>query len=446
VTHSGASAAALARPAGPPGAVEVADILLGSILARGATSVWFDRVVDGSHQDAHRVTLERGRTQVASVVLGGGLGDAVIARLGFLAGLDLLAGQSQSGRCRIRSGRLAAELLVTVRATDACLTAELRTLDDRGGESGAPVASLPGGAVYPEILEPGTTVGPYRVEEQLGRGGMGVVYRVEHTLLGKRFAMKVLLREVLDSDPDSARRFVREARAAARVLDDGIVAVSDFGSLSDGRSYLVMELLSGMSLLELIRGQGAIEPRRALGLLRRVGLALRAAHDCGVVHRDLSPSNIFLSVVGGEERIKLVDFGAAKLAERDGSDHADVPDGPEGMVLGTPYYMAPEQALGRETDVRSDIYALGVVCFELITGDVPFDGQSVREVVLKHINAPAPAPESPLEPLPEEIKCLVLRCMAKNPAERYQTVSALLEDLDRALLLLGRKGWRRWLP
>lgn len=430
--------------AGPPRAGEVADVLIASLVAHDATAVWFEPMADDElHQEAHRVTLERGRRQVVSAVLGGGLGDAVLARLALLAELDLLAGRPRSGRCAVRCDGRVLDLLVTVRGTDRGLAGELRRLDAAGDEAGATVASLPSGEAYPEILAPGTTVGPYRIERTLGRGGMGVVYAAEHTLLRKRFAMKVLAPSVLAEDPDSARRFVREARAAARVAHPGIVDVSDFGSLSDGRHYLVMELLSGRSLGALLDADGPLPPARAIAIVRGIASALGAAHAAGVVHRDLSPSNVFVDVGGEPDRVKLVDFGAAKVPD---PDQADVPDGPAGYVLGTPYYMAPEQAQALQTDGRADLYALGVIFFELVSGAVPFDGDTPLDIVLEHIRQAPPALTSPAEALPDGLERIVARLLAKAPEDRYQTASALIDDLDRVASHMNRRGWRRWLP
>lgn len=410
-------------------------------MVQRATAVWLEPVVPGAgHRDAHRVTIESGHRKVASAVLGGGLGDAVLARLALVAGLDLFAGGSPSGRCEVAVGATRLELLVTVRTTERGLAGELRVLDAAGDDAGASVATLPDGGVYPPVLTPGTVVGPYTILRVLGRGGMGVVYAAQHRLLCKEFAMKILAAEVLAEDPDSARRFVREARAAARIRHPGIVDVSDFGTLSDGRHYLVMELLAGRSLDRVIRKEGAVAPARAIALVRAVATALEAAHGAGVVHRDLTPSNIFTGIAGDELAVKLVDFGAAALPD------SDVPDGPPGYVLGTPYYMAPEQVQGLATDARCDLYALGVVFYELLTGGVPFEGETPREIAVKHILEAPPVPRSPREAISDELERVVLRLLAKKPADRYQSASSLIADLDRVSTLMSRTGWRRWLP
>jgi eukaryotic-like serine/threonine-protein kinase len=280
---------------------------------------------------------------------------------------------------------------------------------------------------------------------QIGRGGMGIVYEVEHTVLGKRFAMKVLSSAVLSRDPASSRRFVREARAAARVRHPGIVDVTDFGTLRDGRPYLVMELLSGQALHEVAAEAGAlsaIEPVRATRIIHNVCQALAAAHSCGVVHRDLTPANVFVQPDGEYDRVVLVDFGSAITPETD----TDVHDGPPGVVIGTPHYISPEQLRGRPGDARSDIYSVGIILFELLTGSPPFDGASARDIALLHLQAEIPRIESPHGELPEEIVRIVQRCMAKQPDDRFASAVELTAALERVETMMSRRGWRRWLP
>jgi serine/threonine protein kinase len=421
------------------GAAELADLLIASARLHPRGAIWLEPIDD--RPDCHRVTLEQGRHALSATVLPAGLGDAVIARLALLCDLDLLARGAQTGRCSVRAGGERFDLLVTTRPTDRGLGGELRALVD--GDVEDELVIVEGGPPLPAILPAGTTIGPYRVAGQLGEGGMGVVYRVEHTLLAKQFAMKVLRHELIGEDPDSVRRFLREARAAARIDHDGIVAVTDSGTLDDGRPYLVMELLCGQSLDEVMDEEGALEVRRAVGLMRRIATALGAAHERGVLHRDVSPSNVFLQRAGDGERVKLVDFGTADIVEQ---GQPALPDGPPGIVFGTPYYMAPEQAKGIETDHRSDLYSLGVVFFEMLAGEVPFDDETLHGIMGKHVHAPAPPVRSPHEPVPDALVRVVARLLRKDPTERYQSAAELVEDLARVELVLERQGWRRWLP
>lgn len=425
-------------------AVDVVDLVLYSVATKHATAIWFEPLVGSAGEDSHRLSINKGKNCLVSTELSGGLGDAVLARLALLARLDLLAPGVQNGRVKAKIDNFEIELLVTIRFTDSGLSGELRVLNELGGEVDASVTLPADGEDYPDVLKPGTSVGPYRIVCVLGRGGMGMVYRVEHTLLRKEFAMKVLLKEVHQGDPDAARRFVREARAAARVNHDSIVDVSDFGSFPDGRHYLVMQLLSGNSIEDIMDRRGAIEPIRAVGLMREVASALGAAHSAGIVHRDVSPSNIFVDMVEGVERVKVVDFGAASLPD---ADQKDVPDGPPGMVVGTPYYMAPEQAQALPTDSRSDMYSFGVVLYELVSGRVPFDGETARDIVMKHILEPPPPLWTPEGgDVPEELWLVIQKMLAKKREDRYPTTDAVIAELDRMTTLLQRKGWRRWLP
>jgi serine/threonine protein kinase len=420
-------------------AIDVADYLLELILTQSATCAWLEPKAEGVHE----VALEQRGGTIGSFTLGEGMGDAVLARLALLCDIDLLGGGTSAGTARVRQGDRTTEVVVTTRITDSGLAGEMRTLDERVTTVAGTSVVLDGRLT--EEFEPGTRIGTYQVARQIGRGGMGIVYEVEHTVLGKRFAMKVLASAVLARDPGSSRRFVREARAAARVHHPGIVDVTDFGTLRDGRPYLVMELLSGHALHEVAADAGAlsaIEPVRALRLMRQVCQALAAAHACGVVHRDLTPANVFVLPDGDGERVVLVDFGSASMPDAD----ADVSDGPPGVVIGTPHYISPEQLRGRPGDARSDIYAVGIILFELLTGNPPFDGASARDIALQHLQADVPKIESPHGELPEELIRLVHHCMAKQPEERFASAGELIAALERIEGMLSRRGWRRWLP
>jgi serine/threonine protein kinase len=420
-------------------AIDVADYLLELILQQVATCAWLEPRSEGVHE----VAIEQRGGAVTGFTLDDGLGDAVLARLALLCEIDLLSSGSSAGTARLRQGERSAEVVVTTRVTDSGLAGELRTLEERVTQVAGTSVVLDGR--LSEEFSAGTRIGTYRVVRQIGRGGMGIVYEVEHTVLGKRFAMKVLSSAVLSRDPASSRRFVREARAAARVRHPGIVDVTDFGTLRDGRPYLVMELLSGQALHEVAAEAGAlsaIEPVRATRIIHNVCQALAAAHSCGVVHRDLTPANVFVQPDGEYDRVVLVDFGSAITPETD----TDVHDGPPGVVIGTPHYISPEQLRGRPGDARSDIYSVGIILFELLTGSPPFDGASARDIALLHLQAEIPRIESPHGELPEEIVRIVQRCMAKQPDDRFASAVELTAALERVETMMSRRGWRRWLP
>jgi serine/threonine protein kinase len=430
-----------AHQASAPDAVDIADHLLSLLVNQSATSVWFDPRGGGSHE----LAVELRRQPLTSYRIEHGLGDAVIARLALLAGLDLVAPTSQAGTAFVRLSNRVTEVVVTIRGGASGLGGELRLLEDRPTLVSGGTAR--GSDRLAEVFEPGTRIGAYLIERQLGRGGMGVVYEVEHSVLGRRFALKVLSGDVMVRDPASARRFVREARAAARLRHPGIVEVTDFGTLGDGRPYLVMEKLDGLSLHHLV-GEGALDPTRAVRLMRCAVEALAAAHERGVVHRDITPANVFvLGADAGDAssptRVVLVDFGSAHTPE---PEHADVPDGPPGTVIGTPHYMAPEMIRGKGSDVRTDLYAVGTVLHELITGAPPFDADSARNVAIQHLEARIPRLQSPHQELPEELIQLAARLLAKEPDDRPQTASEVASALERIEGLLSRRGWRRWLP
>ena len=269
-----------------------------------------------------------------------------------------------------------------------------------------------------------TLDGKYRIDGFLKRGGMGSVYRGTHVLLNKPVAIKLIRPELVTSQ-DIVERFLREARAAAKLSHPNIVTVHDLGQTEDGTLYIVMEIVSGQSLKDLIVAQGPWAPARALRFCRGVASALSVAHRNGIVHRDLKPQNIMVFQDSeGNESPKLLDFGIAKTLE---------PDSPAltstGMVLGTPHYMSSEQAKGMPADQRSDIYALGVILYEMLVGKVPFDDKSIPSILVKHLTE-APRPPSTLRgDIPREVETLVLRCLEKDPEKRFQTA----DDLGKAL-------------
>jgi serine/threonine-protein kinase len=263
-------------------------------------------------------------------------------------------------------------------------------------------------------LQSGSMVGDYRVEGVLAEGGMATVYAAVHPIIGKRAAIKVMSRD-LCSDPHATERFVQEARAVNQIGHPNIVDVFTIGNLADGRSYLVMEWLQGETLGDRL-WRAKIEREETAAILTQIADALEAAHEKGVVHRDLKPENVFLVPVhGGKLLVKLLDFGIAKLLD-ERAPQVDV-TGP-GSTAGTPAYMSPEQALGEAVDARSDIYALGVIAYEMFCGQVPFDGKNPLDVL--HMQAYAkPLQPRELKPdVPEGLDALIMAMLDKDRSRR----------------------------
>lgn len=268
--------------------------------------------------------------------------------------------------------------------------------------------------------------GRYQVEAVIGEGGMGTVYRIRHVLLGKRLALKAL-RADLATDGEIAERFIHEARTAASVSHPGLVQISDFGTLPTGQAYFVMELLEGLSLSALLRRYGALSPLRASRIAGQIADAVDVAHVAGIVHRDLKPDNIHLRVTDAGDEVKVVDFGLARVA---GSARLTR----TGIVFGTPHYMSPEQASGETLDARTDVYALGVVLYEMLTGRVPFEADTYMGVLTQHIYMKPPSISERLgRPAGiETLEALVLRCLEKSPARRPIS----MKELSAALAAL----------
>ncbi len=277
----------------------------------------------------------------------------------------------------------------------------------------------------------GAVLGNYRLIEQIGDGGMGKVFLAEHTLLGRRAAIKILHPEHAVRQ-DIVQRFFNEARVASSIQDPGIVEVFDFG-IEDGNAYIVMEYLDGESLVQRLERVGCVAPADALRLIYQIAMSLHHAHARGVVHRDLKPDNVVVVVdpaVPGGERTKVLDFGIAKLADPTSSGVRTE----TGTLIGTPVYMSPEQCRGTATGVdhRSDIYSLGCVLFHLICGRPPFEGEGAGSLIVMHVRDEPPVPSS-LAPVSPEIDTIILRCLAKDPADRFQTMHELAEAVDRLL-------------
>jgi eukaryotic-like serine/threonine-protein kinase len=282
----------------------------------------------------------------------------------------------------------------------------------------------------PDSLVGTTLAGKYRIDARLNEGGMGTVYRGCHVLMDKTVAIKVL-RPSLAADEKIVARFSREARAASRITHPNAISVTDFGEDESGHVFLVMEYLSGKTLKQTIRDDGPLALARVVDITRQIGDALNAAHQQGVVHRDLKSDNIMLLDTMTNDHAKVLDFGIAKINEPDGT--VDTSLTAPNLVIGTPQYMSPEQcSQDAEIDARSDIYSLGVILFEMLVGHVPFSGDSPTIVMMKHLQEPVPSVLEERSDVPASVARVVARAMAKVRDNRYQTVAELVEDLTIA--------------
>ena len=274
----------------------------------------------------------------------------------------------------------------------------------------------------------GQSFGKCRLISLIGKGGMGSVYLAEHLFLKRRVAIKILSRD-LSSDPEELARFEKEAIAAARLDHENIVTIHDVDE-ENGRLFIVMEVVEGEDLDVYLRRKGALPVRRATEIVREVARALEHAHAAGVVHRDIKPGNI---LIGRKGEIKITDFGLAQDV-----GHKEQHSG--AYVLGTPFYVSPEQAQGLPADGRSDLYSLGVTFYQMLTGRRPFEGRSPDSVVRKHLEKPRPSARLKRPALARPIDAIVRKMMAIRPDGRYASARDLLKDLD---LFLSSKPFIR---
>jgi len=286
------------------------------------------------------------------------------------------------------------------------------------------------GPPQPDLLI-GQTIGNYRVSSKLGEGGMGSVYLAEHPTIGKKVALKVLHSE-FSNNQEVAARFFHEAKAVNDIGHPNIVDIVDFGIIQAGGGrdtlvYFIMEYLAGVTLSHLIRTEAPLPPERALTIALQVADALSASHKCGIVHRDLKPDNIILLQRGRErDFVKLLDFGIAKLT---GGSAMGSHRTRTGIVMGTPAYMSPEQCEGRDSvDLRTDVYALGIVLYEMLTGRVPFLGDGYGEILVQHLTQ-RPIPPSQFRMLPAHVEVVVIKALEKRADMRYPT----MEEFMRAM-------------
>jgi serine/threonine protein kinase len=280
----------------------------------------------------------------------------------------------------------------------------------------------------------------YHILAMIGQGGMGVVYKARQELLDRLVAVK-MLRTQLITDESSVKRFRHEAKAASRLNHRNVITVYDFGVANSGEPYIVMEYLEGLSLADAI-GKGRVLPvERALNIFDQVCDALEHAHSQGMIHRDLKPANIMLpSDRSGQTEIKVVDFGIAKLVTGTPSESQKLTQ--TGEIFGSPVYMSPEQCRGEELGPSSDIYAMGIVMYETLTGRVPFMGSNIVETITQHLCA-SPPPFSqalPGLPIPESVEAIVMKCLRKEPSVRYRSMAELKYDIIQQC---GPDTWRR---
>jgi len=310
-----------------------------------------------------------------------------------------------------------------------------------------------------DIERIGTTIGNYHLDQILGRGGMGTVYSGEHIYIRKKVAIKILHKQFAKFD-EAVHRFLREARAASSINHPNIVDVTDFGPMPDGGVYFVMEYLDGTSLEDLMEREGALALHRSLNIANQIALALAAAHETSIVHRDLKPDNIMLirkpgrrDVIRAEQRevvtteetptgkfviekedtydfVKVLDFGIAKVVT---PEEMSMRHTIQGAVFGTPEYMSPEAARGEDVDHRADIYSLGVILFDMVTGHPPFEATAAAEVLTMHINntPPLASDVAPSLEITENADLLIMRAMSKDPDARYQTMDDFRAELQR---------------
>jgi eukaryotic-like serine/threonine-protein kinase len=269
----------------------------------------------------------------------------------------------------------------------------------------------------------------YRIEERLGIGGMGTVYRARHVLIDRPVAIKVLNQRFVEDDAARAR-FEREAKAAGRLRHLNAVSVTDFGETAEGYVYIVMELLEGRTLREVVAKEAPLETARAVSIMLQTAAAVAAAHEAGVIHRDLKPANIFVTQRSDVPAVvKVLDFGIAKLAVESLEDEEPKNLTQVGVMIGTPRYMSPEQCSGLPLTPAADVYSLGVIFYEMLSGSVPFSGSSPLAIALKHSTDLPRPPREIVMSIPEDLERLVLRALEKRPEDRPANAAEFRTEL-----------------
>jgi len=385
-----------------PDPIVVADLVLDAALAAGADAVTIE---PAAQPGRYTIAVAKDGELLAVSALDAQLAIHAIARLGYVGKVDPAAARTSTGRTRVRSVDAQRDLIVTI-APGLHPRAELMFV-------------APGAKQIAREPLPGERIGHYQILCRIGAGGMGDVYEVEHVTLRTRAALKILQHEVIARDVASGDKFLLEAQATARIKSPHVVEVYDFGYLTDGRPYFVMELLSAQSLGDVL-DRGPLPVGTALVVAREIAAGLRAAHEQGVVHADVTPCNVLVQ----HDHVKLIDFGLAQLRER--NRPMELAD----EITGTPSYVSPEQIQGHTAIEASDQYALGCVLFEMLAGHPPFVGKTTTEVCLAHLREPAPRATAVDSEVPPALAAVIARCLAKDPTKRYPSMAALGEALE----------------
>ena len=282
----------------------------------------------------------------------------------------------------------------------------------------------------PQRLEGKLVAVRYKVLRKIGEGGMGSVYLAEHVTIQKKIALKVLLHEYAKKDLIK-QRFLQEAKAAAKIGHENIVDIIDFGHTPTGSLFFAMEYLEGDDLSKVLQMNGPMSWGRTKPILLQVCRALEAAHGKGIIHRDMKPENVFLEDREGKrDFVKILDFGIAKVGLEEGDERLTR----TGMVFGTPHYMSPEQAMGKKPDNRVDIYSLGVIVYEMLTGEVPFNADSFMGILTLHISEKPIPPRELRDDIPREVEAIILKALSKKPEDRYQSMAEMAVAISRVAM------------
>jgi serine/threonine-protein kinase len=274
-----------------------------------------------------------------------------------------------------------------------------------------------------------TIASRFRIERKLGEGGMGAVFKAEHVKMNRPCAIKILNSSALD-DPESLPRFTREAQMSSRIDHPHAVTIYDYGESEEGLVYLAMEYIEGETLTKLLEREGRLQPERALKIAREIGAALDAAHGLGIVHRDLKPDNIMLARKGSDhDFVKVLDFGIAKMAE-DKEKRFDLTQA--GLIIGTPYYMSPEQVAGEKLDPRSDVYSFALIVYEMLGGQLPFEGQNTQAVMVSRLTMSPRALRAVNPAISPQVEAAVMRGLARERDLRTRTAGELVREIEEA--------------